>query len=357
MRFHVVGLPHTQTTWEYQACAFTAKVINFCKMMTGLGHEVILYSGNRNAAPCAEHIKCFSEAERSAAVGGGHFSAASFNGKDKHWQVFNFRVAAEIMARWQERDFVCIIGGNAQTDLKAFLPGKVIVEFGIGYAGSFADYRVFESYAWMHTTYGAMGGSNPGAAKGDRWFDAVVPGYFEIEKFPAGGPMSEREDYFFFIGRLGAGKGEQIAADVCSHIGSRLIVAGNGPAPAGTEHVGVIGAKRRGELMAKARAVFVPTVYIEPFGNVAVEAQACGTPVITTDWGAMTETVEDGVTGFRCRVFREFVAAAEAAKSLDPVAIRARAHRLYSLETIAAQYERYFNRLALLWDPKGWGAT
>ena len=357
MRFHVVGLPHTQTTWEYQACAFTAKVINFCKMMTGLGHEVMLYSGNRNEAPCAEHVKCFSEAERKDACGGGHFSQAKFNGKDKHWQVFNFRVAAEIMARWQERDIICIIGGNAQTDLRAYVDKRLFVEFGIGYAGSFAEFRVFESYAWMHTTYGAMGGSNPGAARGDRWFDAVVPGYFEIEKFPMGPPMAERDDYFFFIGRLGVGKGEHEAAQACRHIGARLVVAGHGTPPPGTEHVGVIGAKRRGELMANAQAVFVPTIYIEPFGNVAVEAQACGTPVITTDWGAMTETVEEGVSGFHCRSLAEFVAATEAVKSLDPVAIRARAHRLYSLETIALKYERYFQRLMLLWDDRGWGAV
>jgi glycosyltransferase involved in cell wall biosynthesis len=35
--------------------------------------------------------------------------------------------------------------------------------------------------------------------------------------------------------------------------------------------------------MTVARAVFVPSEYAEPFGNVAVEAQTCGAPVIMTD--------------------------------------------------------------------------
>jgi hypothetical protein len=46
------------------------------------------------------------------------------------------------------------------------------VEFGIGYPGSFAKYRVFESYAWMHTTYGAQRGADIDGV----WYDAVIPG-------------------------------------------------------------------------------------------------------------------------------------------------------------------------------------
>jgi glycosyltransferase involved in cell wall biosynthesis len=99
----------------------------------------------------------------------------------------------------------------------------------------------------------------------------------------------------------------------------------------------------------------VPTTYIEPFGNVAVEAQGCGTPVISTDWGAMTETVEHGKTGFRCRMLSEFVEAATKVDQLDYAYIRERAQRLYSLETIAERYDRYFRRLLTLWD-RGWYA-
>lgn len=102
--------------------------------------------------------------------------------------------------------------------------------------------------------------------------------------------------------------------------------------------------------MAGAKAVFVPTIYVEPFGNVAVEAQGCGTPVITTDWGAFTETVIDGVTGFRCHTFGEFKRAVEKAHTLNSYAIRQHAIRNYSLEVIGEKYERYFERLSLLWN-------
>lgn len=352
MRFHVVSLPHTQTTAAFSACAFTMKVRLFCKMMKGLGHEVILYAGEENEAPVDELVTCVSEVDRRKAVGAKHYTQASFDYSLPHWRSFNARAATEIRKRARKTDFVCVIGGLAHKQIADALPDLMTVEFGIGYGGTFAKYRVFESYAWMHTVYGAQGGPNPNAAKGDHWFDAVIPGYFETELFPF---SADKGDYYFFIGRLGSGKGEQIAADVCRHLGRRLIVAGQGTPPAGTEYVGVIGPERRGELMAGATAVFMATTYVEPFGNVAVEAQACGTPVLSTDWGAMTETVIHGVTGFRCRSFAEFVEGAEKVKALDPYAIRKHAVDHYSCDVIALKYEAYFERLSSLWG-EGWYA-
>lgn len=321
-------------------------------MMKMRGHTVFLYAGDQNEAPCDELITCITEDERREVVGGKHFVHAPFDPSLPHWIRFNDNVITGIKARARPDDFICVIGGSCNKQIADALPHMMTVEFGIGYGGTFAKYRVWESYAWMHTCYGASAGGNPNAAKGDHWFDTVIPGYFEVEKFPF---QANKDDYFFFIGRLGAGKGEEIAAEVCRRIGKPLIVAGQGTPPKGTEYVGVIGPEERGRLMAGARAVFVPTVYIEPFGNVAVEAQACGTPVITTDWGAMTETVIERVTGFHCRSLSEFIDATGRVEDLDPSFIRQAAQMRYSLPVIAEKYERYFERLSTLWGD-GWGA-
>lgn len=352
MRFHLVSLPHTQTTLEYSACAFTEKVRKFAIMMMDRDHEVILYAGEQNEAPCTEHVVCITEAERQAHVGGKSFIEASFDPNTAGWRAFNGRVVEGIRKRAQSQDFICLIGGFASKPVADALPDMMSVEFGIGYGGTFAKYRVWESYAWMHACYGAATGGNPNAADG-QWYDAVIPGYFEVERFPF---SIDKDDYYFFIGRLTDRKGFQIAADVCKRLGKRLIVAGQGVPPEYGEYVGVVGPEERGRLMAHAQAVFVPTIYIEPFGNVAVEAQACGTPVITTDWGAMTETVIEGVTGFHCRTFKEFCDATEKVKALDPFAIRKHAVNNYSLAVIGEKYERYFERLFTLWGD-GWYAA
>jgi glycosyltransferase involved in cell wall biosynthesis len=105
--------------------------------------------------------------------------------------------------------------------------------------------------------------------------------------------------------------------------------------------------------MGGAIATFTPTLYVEPFGTVAIEAMACGSPVISTDWGAFTETVIDGVTGFRCHTLQEFVDAAENVKTLDRKAISEYAKERYGLDTVALMYDKYFNRLLSLWGA-GW---
>jgi glycosyltransferase involved in cell wall biosynthesis len=349
MRFHVTALPHTQTTEEYLSCAYTAKVINFCRMMMGLGHEVFLYSGEQNDAPCTEHVVCVRERDRAAHVGDLHFTSASFDYNLPFWRNANALAAEQIRIRSEPQDFICVIGGYAQKQIADALPALMTVEFGVGYGGTFTQKRVFESYAWMHLVYGAQSMNRPHDIDGN-WWDTVIPGYLDPAMFPF---EEEKDDYFLFIGRLVDRKGFRIAADVCFDLGARLVVAGQGEPPLGCEYAGIVGPKERGILMSKAKAVFVPTQYIEPFGNVNVEAQACGTPVITTDWGAFTETVVQGVTGYRCRTFGEFKAAAQNVGNLDPKTIRDRAVSLYSMDTIAKMYEEYFTRLLLLWGD-GW---
>lgn len=349
MRFHVVALPHTQTTTDYIACAYTAKVINFCRMMKDRGHTVFLYGGEQNEAPCDEHIICVSEQNRADHVGDKHFTSASFDYNLPFWKNANNRAVEEIQKRAEQKDFICLIAGYAQKQIADALPNMISVEFGVGYGGSFSKYRVFESYAWMHLCYGAARGGDPHGVDGS-WWDVVIPGYLDPEQFPF---SEEKDDYFLFIGRLIDRKGFRIAADVCFDLGKKLVVAGQGEPPLGCEYVGVVGPEERGRLMSRAKAVFVPTIYVEPFGNVNIEAQACGTPVITTDWGAFTETVLDGLTGYRCRTFGEFKRAAQNVDKLNKRFIHESAVRRYSLNVIGKKYEDYFHRLLHLWDG-GW---
>lgn len=348
MRFHVVSLPHTNTTEDFTACAYTEKVRKFCIMMKNLGHTVFLYGGEFNEAPCDEHVTCITEKQRLEALGGNHYSAASFNWNLPHWVEFNSNVVKQINKRLEHKDFICLIAGFASKPIADAFPNELSVEFGIGYGGWFADYKVFESYAWMHSCYGSKI-TDPHALDG-RFFDTVIPSYIDINDFPC---RETPDDYYLYIGRLIERKGYQIAVDVCKALGKRLIIAGQGIPPSYGEYVGVVGTEQRAELMGGAIATFTPTIYVEPFGTVAIEAMACGSPVISTDWGAFTETVIDGITGFRCHTLQEFVDAANNAHTLDRKFISAYAKNRYGLDTVGLMYEKYFERLSTLWGA-GW---
>jgi glycosyltransferase involved in cell wall biosynthesis len=261
--------------------------------------------------------------------------------------TFNARAADAIRWRMRPDDLILLTAGTAQRAIAAAVPELKSVEFSIGYAGTFARYRVFMSYAWMHTVYGARTGGE-GSRSDGLFDDEVIPGFHDAQQFPF---QPHKEAYFLFMGRLIERKGIGIAADVAQAKRRPLVIAGEGPdRPAYGRYFGVVGPKFRGELMGRAAAVLMPTTYVEPFGNVAVEAMMCGTPVITTDWGAFPETVVQGVTGFRCRSFRQFLEAADAVSTLDPQRIRDHALAHYSLEAVAPRYEAYFERIA-----QGWG--
>jgi glycosyltransferase involved in cell wall biosynthesis len=360
MRFHVVSMPHTQMNDAYCACAFTQKIRAFSTMMTRRGHVVHVYGGVASDADvaCAEFVSCQTRAEHERVLGEvRHYTEASFGlTSDWHWTRFNANVVAEIRTRVTPTDVICVLLNRPIYD--AF-PAHLVVEFGIGYSATFSKYRVWESYAWMHMCYGAAAaGGNPGTVQG-AWFDEVIPGFFDPAAFPAPATLverAERDDYLLFVGRLIDVKGFRIAVDVCKHLGQRLLVVG--PAtetpPEYGEYLGVLEPAERNRLMSRARALLIPTKYIEPFGNVAVEAQLCGTPVITTDWGGMSETVKHGFSGYRCRSMQQFVDAVRALPALaSPSEIRERVVRSHGVAAIGERYDAYFQRLLTLFG-KGW---
>ena len=334
MRFHLAALPGQPVTKANSVCAFTQKVRKFADMMVPLGHEVTIY-GDEEHSHGGDHVACYPSSEPP------EFTAEA-------WEPFNTSAAVEIEKRAEPGDILGLMGGHCQASLVASLPALYPVEYGIGYGGCFAPYKVFESYAWMHTCYGQQRGSN--TADGS-FYDAVIPAYFEPEDFPENTGGGE---YLLYVGRLTQRKGLEIVTETARRLGMPLKIAGAGEyQPDYGELLGNVGPVERGELMAGAHALICPTTYIEPFGCIAVEAQLCGTPVISTDWGAFTETVEQGVTGWRCRRLGEFIWAVENADTLDRDLIRRRARATWSLEAIAPLYDHYFNHLKTL-DGDGW---
>jgi glycosyltransferase involved in cell wall biosynthesis len=170
------------------------------------------------------------------------------------------------------------------------------------------------------------------------------------------------------MGRMITRKGVWTAIKACEATGDKLILAGQLSGELSLEQIkkypnvefaGYADAKKRSELMGKAKAVFCPSIYLEPFCGVHAEAMLCGTPVITTNFGAFTDYVVDGVNGYKCDTLNDFVQAMKKIDRIDPTTVRMSADR-FTLESVSKQYQKWFDDLHQLYlsakDPsvKGW---
>lgn len=331
--------------------------------MKAKGNEVILFAGgDKTEAPCDEFVSCISKREQQKLLGVDHYVKVSFDTSLPLWQVYLTRLTAEINKRRKPHDILCLCMGLTFKGVSENVGGDLqVVETGIGYSGVFAPFQVFESYVQRHAVYAQHRDSSE--ANG-RYFDDVIPNYFDVKDFPF---KKKKKNYLLYMGRMVQRKGLYEIEEMSKHIDMPIIMAGMGASQEGgvitaqdctitgknLKYIGEVGVEKRGKLMSEARAVLCPTQFIEPFCGVNVEAQLCGTAVISPDYGAFTETVEQGKTGFRCRNLQEYLEAIDKVDKLDPKYIRERAISKYSLEVVADMYQNYFDRLYSLWD-KGW---
>ena len=354
MRFHILGLPHTVSSKEYVACAYTQKVVKFGKMMKARGHEIIHYGHEDSDLVCDEHVTVTTNADLEVAYGSYDWrkNFFKFSTDDHAYQTFYKNAIEEVALRKQKNDFILPFWGSGTRPVCDAHPDLITVEPGIGYAGGhWANWKVFESYAIMHAYQGL---SSVGTCK-QSWYDVVVPNYFDLEDFEYA--PEKKEDYFLFLGRVYAGKGIDVAVQVTEKIGAKLIVAGQNPEnrtfPPHVEFVGYADVETRKRLMSRAKASFVASTYLEPFGGVQVENLISGTPTITTDWGAFVENNVHGVTGFRCRTFADFIDAVKNIDQIDPAVCREHGEK-FSLEAIGPRYEKFFQDILNVYTGQGW---
>jgi glycosyltransferase involved in cell wall biosynthesis len=205
---------------------------------------------------------------------------------------------------------------------------------------------------------------------------SIVPCGVDPDVFRPDGPVVRRTkaNRLLAVGRLVPRKGFDMAIAALSAIeDTELLIAGGPPKSrlaedpearrllrCAREHgvadrvrlLGQVNRQRMPALLRSAELVLC-TPWYEPFGIVPIEAMACGTPVVATAVGGLTDTVVDGVTGCHVPVARPAaLRAAVGALLADParrtamaVAGRDRVCARYSWERVAAETARVYDRV------------
>ena len=183
---------------------------------------------------------------------------------------------------------------------------------------------------------------------------ATVPHGLPLRSMPF---SAEPGTYLTVVGRATAEKGIAEAIEVATATSIPLRIAAKALNPAersyldkhirpalgaGVQYLGEIGPEERDPLLAGARATLMLGAWPEPFGLVAIESLATGTPVIARRAGALAEIVEHGVDGYLVDDLSEAALAVALVGDLDRARIRERAIARFSADRMVADYERVY---------------
>jgi glycosyltransferase involved in cell wall biosynthesis/GR25 family glycosyltransferase involved in LPS biosynthesis len=373
IRLHLPAIPYTITREEFSHDAFTGKVMKFSPMMKSRGYEVYHYGIETSTSGANVQIDLFSVSEWTelriqtieTLLKKSREEAVLMN-KDptfclntiSNWdsvltKQFNLRLVEKLRQNYRSKstDLVCLPLGRTHHGVSS--TEFTVLEFGIGYGQSSRDFRVFESHTWMASTL-----AEEKRQPHHYWF--VIPHFFDISEFPSSEKQLVRVGY---LGRLTDLKGIRVIKDIAKffpHV--EFVICGQGnpsefldSAVPNLVYKTPIYGKERADFLGSCIAFLHPCLYLEPFGCAPVEAQLCGTPVICSDWGGMSETVEQFKTGLRCHTMSDFLCGIQMAleKKFDRDYIQRRTQDLYDMNKLAHHYEYVINTVLDLHSPGG----
>jgi glycosyltransferase involved in cell wall biosynthesis len=189
----------------------------------------------------------------------------------------------------------------------------------------------------------------------------VVRNGIAVSRFPF---VMEKEGFLLWMGRVCEEKGPHVAIEVARRTGMPLILAGQvypfsyheqyyrreirpylGLDDPRVCFIETPDFRMKRKLLSEARAVLIPSLVDETSSLVAMEAMACGTPVIGFHRGAIPEVVVDSETGFVVGDAEEMAEMVWRIGEINPYACRAHVEINHSAERMADEYEELYARV------------
>lgn len=183
----------------------------------------------------------------------------------------------------------------------------------------------------------------------------VLANGFDLSRYEF---QSQAEPQLGWVGRIAPEKGLEDAVAAIAQTGMPLKVWGAMEHPdywadiqqrfpaAPLEYCGFLKTEELQQQLGKCQGLVMTPKWVEAFGNVAIEALACGVPVVAYGRGGPLEIVEDGVTGYLVEPdsVAGLVGAIAKLGDIDRAACRGAAESKYSLAAMGERTEAWLRR-------------
>lgn len=194
----------------------------------------------------------------------------------------------------------------------------------------------------------------------------AIPNGIALDRFPSTLVPSDKREYLLWLGRICEEKGTHTALDVAHQAGKRLIIAGAvypflyhqkyfareviprlKRAGNQAKYIERPSFAEKIDLLRNAQALLITSEINETSSLVAMEAAACGTPVIALRRGALAEVIAEGITGLLAEDAEEMISASSNVFDIDERQCRVYAEHRYSSAKMADGYESLYRQVRM----------
>jgi glycosyltransferase involved in cell wall biosynthesis len=174
-------------------------------------------------------------------------------------------------------------------------------------------------------------------------------------------PRYKNGSFLVYAGRITRDRGVDTACRIAVEQGQKLMIIGDVSSydqtpfyqqeiipflrhyPDLIVHTGVQDNDLVKQIIRKAKALIMPVRCDEPFYAAVAEAQACGTPVLAFNRGAMSEMIQDQKTGFLAKNYEDLQDKIARIDQIDRYMCRIHAEKQFNFKTMVNRYEQLYS--------------